>query len=631
MRTLCDQTTVIPPEAERRRLAALVDYQVLDTAPEVSFDRLTRAAAHVCQVPMALISLVDEKRQWFKSNIGVPATETPREISFCAHAILEDDLMVVCDASQDDRFSHNPLVTRGLGLRFYAGAPLCTSDGSRIGTLCVLDHAARPEGLTSMQACMLRTLAVQVIAELELRRTLSKLQWLVHHDALTKLPNRLYFQDQLTVELAKSVAADAPHRVGVALLDLDHFKQVNDMYGHSAGDILLQHVAALLSDFVEPGETAARLGGDEFILILPNCGADDVIALRLAELIARLRQPLPFGRHLLDGGASVGVAFSPAQGSDVGTLLKNADIAMYRAKAAGRGQVWMYHPDLGADIERRVDAFQAVRSAIRIGALFPHYQPQYDLATGAIIGCEALVRFRDANGVIHLPAEFQEAFEDSELGVGIGATMLASAVRDMRSWLDDGLDVNHVAVNASAVELRRVDFADTLLEALTRAKLASSRLQVEVCESVFVGCGSERIHATLEALTAGGVKIALDDFGTGFASLSHLKQFRVDIIKIDRSFISNLSVNPVDVTIVTALIKLAASLRIDIIAEGVETACQAEILESIGCLTVQGFHFAQAMPAADFANLFRDTPMPNRRWLASEIRHRPAQRLARVA
>lgn len=586
---------------EAERLAALRNYQILDTEAELSFDRISRAAADVCGAPMALVSLVDEHRQWFKSKIGVAATETPRSISFCAHAIKQDGLLIVPDTSADPRFADNPLVTGPTGVRFYAGAPLHTPGGHRIGTLCVLDRKVRAKGLTAMQSRMMQTLSAQVVAELELRRTMARLEWLVCHDTLTGLPNRLMCQERLTEALAAATSRSNAYRVGVVMLDLDHFKQVNDVFGHAAGDALLKRVAAILAGFIRPGETAARLGGDEFILVLPDCHTNAALLQRMDDLLERLRQPYLFAGNLLDGRASIGIAIFPGHCRDVGGLLKHADTAMYRAKSAGRGSVSIYRHDFGADVERRVDALNAVHAAIRSGDIFPYYQPQISLLTGAIVGCEALVRLRDSAGKVHPPKEIEDAFEDRDLGIAIGASMLMHIVRDMRGWLAAGIDPGHVAINASAVELRRVDYAETMFKTLAQSGISPSRIHVEVTESVFVGRGSEKIEDTLRALSAGGIKIALDDFGTGFASLSHLKKFPVDIIKIDRSFIANLQQNSFDVAIVTAVIKLASNLGMQIIAEGVETARQANILRSIGCDIVQGYYFARALTADKYA------------------------------
>lgn len=535
----CHATMDLPDAAEAARVAALRDYCILDTEAEQSFDRISRAAADICRTPMAVISLVDDHRQWFKSTVGISITETPRDISFCTHAIKQDELLVIRDTTLDPRFAGNPFVVDPTGVRFYAGAPLRNPDGHRLGTLCVFDGTARPRGLTGIQSRMLETLAAQVVVELELRRAMAKLEWSAHHDTLTGLPNRRLFQQRLDEALVVASTQRA-QRVGVALLDLDNFKQVNDVYGHDAGDALLRHVATVLRDFAGPEDTAARLGGDEFILVLPDCGSDAVFTRRVDDLMERLRQPYVFDGHRLDGRASIGMACSPGQGRDAGTLLKHADIAMYRAKAAGRGLAWRYRHDLGADVARRVGTGNAVRTAIHRGDVFPFYQPQFSLETGSIVGCEALVRYRDTAGRIHLPKVIEDVFEDTEIGVGLGACMIGHVVADMRRWLDAGVDCGHVAINASAVELRRTDYADTLLKTLAAAGLAASRLHVEVTESVFVGRGAECIENTLRALNAGGIAIALDDFGTGFASLSHLKKFPVDIIKIDRGFIAAL-------------------------------------------------------------------------------------------
>ena len=586
---------------EAERLAALRNYQVLDTVAELSFDRITRAAADVCGAPMALISLVDEHRLWFKSNIGLALKKTIRSTSFCAQAIRQDGMLIVPDARADPRFVDNPLVMRPPGVRFYAGAPLITPGGHRIGTLCVLDRKARANGLNAMQSRVMQTLSAQVVAELELRRTVAKLEWLVNHDALTELPNRLMCQERLTKALAAATGRRSTYRVGVVMLDLDHFKQVNDSFGHDAGDALLRRVAAILAGFIRPGETAACLGGDEFILILPDCHTNAVLQHRMDDLLERLRQPYLFAGKVLDGRASIGIAIFPEHCRDVAGLLKHADTAMYHAKSAGRGSVSIYRHGFGADVERRVDARNAVHAAIHRGDIFPYYQPQFSLRTGKITGCEALVRLRDAAGKVHPPKKIEDAFEDRDLGIGIGEVMLTHIVRDMRGWSAAGLNFGHVSINASAVELRRVDYAESLFKTLAQGGISPSRVHVEVTENVFFVSGSKKIGDTLRALSAGGIKIALDDFGTGFASLTHLKQFQIDIIKIDRSFIEKLQRNSFDVAIVTAVIKLASNLGMKIIAEGVETARQANILRSIGCDTVQGHYFARAMTAEKYA------------------------------
>lgn len=583
---------------EMARLNALHAYDILDTVAEISFDRLARAAADLCDAPMALVSLVDEGRQWFKARVGVEVGELPRGMAFCAHAIQADTLFVVPDATCDVRFADNPLVTGDLGLRFYAGAPLITAEGHRLGALCILDSSSRVDGLTDTQSRVLVALAAQVVSELELRRALSDLRWSLHHDALTTLPNRLLFHARLETELAISAASGGNRRIGLALLDLDHFKQVNDIYGHRAGDELLRAVAERLRGFVGPGETAARLGGDEFTIVLPDCGGDEAVERRLADLLKLLAEPFDFEGHLLDSRGSIGVACFPDQGRDAATLLKHADIAMYRAKAAGRGTTWMYRPSLSTALERRIEIIDSTRAAIRSGNIFPYYQAQYSLVTGEIVGCEALLRMRGPDGALHLPAEIDEAFDDPDLGVGLGINMMQQVVADIRRWIDSGIAIGHVAVNASAVELRRGDYAAMVLGALADAGVPPSYIQIEITESVFLGRGSTNVETALNTLSDAGIIIALDDFGTGFASLSHLKKFPIKLIKIDRSFVSGLEFNKDDAAIVGAVIGLAHNLGMQVVAEGVETPEQARLLRSMGCTLVQGYYFHRPSTAA---------------------------------
>ena len=295
-----------------------------------------------------------------------------------------------------------------------------------------------------------------------------------------------------------------------------------------------------------------------------------------------------------------GLTYSWAQ-SYIATLQARADLDAPRTRSAGRVHLPIGQVNFERSSDPAFHRLKTVHAAVCEGQIVPYYQPQFNLLTGKIVGCEALARLRDKAGTVHPPGSFAEAFEDYDLGTRISACMLTHVVQDARDWLAAGVDIPHISINASAIDLRRADYANTVLGALASADLSPSRLHVEVTETVALGCGSGRIGTTLRELRAGGISIELDDFGTGFASLSHLKQLPVDVIKIDRSFIESLAECQADFSIVTALVRLAANLGMGVVAEGVETERQASTLRAIGCATAQGFHFARAMPAEEFA------------------------------
>ncbi len=349
--------TVPLPEREDRRMSALKNYNVLDTAPEQDYDDVTNLAAVICKSPIALISLVDEERQWFKSKFGLEANETPREHAFCAHAICNpDDLFVVEDASKDERFQANPLVTGNPNIRFYAGAPLVTTEGDAVGTICVIDDKARK--LTDKEAEALRTLSRMVVAQLELRRNLSSMEQTVLEqedyvanlenywqkieeshanlrvaavtDELTGLQNRRGFENRLSEEFSRASREQTP--LSMMVLDIDHFKSFNDTFGHHAGDQALQMMGELLQEAVRDYDIAARYGGEEFVVILPNTGAPGAVVL--AERIRRIAQKAVWPRRqvtLSIGTSTLGPAIN--NGNE---LFKAADKALYEAKAAGR-------------------------------------------------------------------------------------------------------------------------------------------------------------------------------------------------------------------------------------------------------------------------------------------------------
>jgi diguanylate cyclase (GGDEF)-like protein/PAS domain S-box-containing protein len=422
-----------------------------------------------------------------------------------------------------------------------------------------------------------------------------RIRWSASHDALTRLANRSLFQEQLDQAIRQAKV----HRkaVGVLLLDLDHFKQINDSLGHDVGDALLKNFADRLRSVVRARDTVARLGGDEFAIVVPNL-SDEEDLVRLARSIQeRMRAPFVTGGRVLDCRVSAGASVFPAHGGSAREVLKNADVALYAAKAAGRATVTMYDAQLREDMQRRLAMVQLARNAIADDRVIPYYQPKLDLQSGTIDGFEALLRWRTPRGRIGQPSALEAAFEDLEVAAAISDRMIDRVIADMRGWLDRGIAFKHVAINASAAEFRRDNFAERVLDQLARAAIPTRCFQIEVTETVFLGRGAEYVHRALALLNAQGVKIALDDFGTGYASLRHLKKFPVDIIKIDRSFVRDMEVDAGDEAIVRAVINLGKSLGIHVVAEGIESEAQAQQLMRLGCDFGQGFLFSKAVGA----------------------------------
>ncbi|HYD24069.1 MAG TPA: EAL domain-containing protein [Croceibacterium sp.] len=422
-----------------------------------------------------------------------------------------------------------------------------------------------------------------------------RVRWSASHDTLTRLANRSLFQEKL--DLAIRAAAAEGGAVGLVLLDLDHFKQINDTLGHDAGDGLLRMFAERLRGVVRSHDTVARLGGDEFAIVLPDTPGEHSLIQLTRSIQERLREPFVHDGRLLDCRASIGASLFPEHGKTCEELLKNADIALYVAKNAGRATVSLFEPQMQTDVQQRASMVELARNALREDRIVPYYQPKFDLAGRTVVGFEALLRWRTPRGGIGTPASIAAAFEDLEVASALSDRMIERVIADMRGWLDRGIAFHNVAINASAAEFRRDNFAERLLEQMRRSRIPARCVQLEVTETVFLGRGAEYVHRALALLNARGVKIALDDFGTGYASLRHLKQFPVDNIKIDQSFVQDMQADPGNEAIVSAVINLGRSLGIRVVAEGVETEGQAARLLELGCQFGQGFLFSKPVAA----------------------------------
>lgn len=435
------------------------------------------------------------------------------------------------------------------------------------------------------------------------RETSQQLKWASEHDALTNLPNRRALAAHLHGATIRAMRSGG--EVALLLVGLDHFKHVNDTLGHPAGDHLLTVFARRLQGSVRPTDFVARLGGDEFAIIMEEeDGKIDPAAIGEA-VVAQLRQPVRFESRYISSGASIGGAVFPRDAGSANELLKHADIALYALKGGGRGGIRMFQNQMREHAQVASAQLTVARVAISEKSVEPHYQQKIDLKTGRIAGVEALLRWRHGMRGLQLPDTVCEAFKDYELAAKIGDLMQRAVFRDLRSWLDRGLDVGFVAVNAAPAEFLRDDFAERLLQRLAEQNISPSLIEIEVTEHVFLERGSDYVARALQALHAAGVRIALDDFGTGHSSLSHLRDFPVDVVKIDRSFVETMASDTEVRAIVSAVISLSRSIGIEVVAEGVESELQRNILLEEGCQLGQGYHFGKPVEAGEVQKLFR--------------------------
>jgi diguanylate cyclase (GGDEF)-like protein/PAS domain S-box-containing protein len=431
----------------------------------------------------------------------------------------------------------------------------------------------------------------------EHRDNLERIAWIANHDALTGLLNRRAIRKRLIRAIDQARIRNS--QIGLLLIDLDHFKEVNDLFGHDAGDALLREVSARLRLALGEDAAIARLGGDEFAVFLPDLAGPDVLNELGEAILARLREPFSHGGRTFLAGASLGGAIYPLHGTRIDTLMKNADLAVYAAKAGSRNVCRIFDRQMRVAMRTLASQLRLARSAVAEGWIMPFYQPKVRLSDGAVVGLEALLRIRDESGKLRAPAEIAAAFDDPELAPALGMRMRTMMLADVRTWLDAGVPFGCLSFNVSAAEIRNPDYAATLLDALTKTGIPTTALEVEVTETVIFDQTTGQVERNLRLLDKAGVRIALDDFGTGYASLSHLKRLPVSTLKIDRSFVQCILEHHDDAVIVRALVGLGESLGVDVIAEGVETVEQTEFLKAEGCTFGQGYLFGRPMPAEE--------------------------------
>lgn len=587
------------------------------TGPEEAFDRITRMTTKLLKVPTALISLVGSDTQWFKSRCGFAAQTTSRDVSFCGHAILTDEPLVVGDASRDPRFADNPIVTGAPHVRFYAGVQLYSVERAKLGTLCVID--SEPRELDAAQLDELHDLA-RMVEELIYHRQLAiasqrlhdglqqhvsgarladaagQVEFLLTHDTLTGLPNRQALLGAIEGRMAGWRRHATP--AAVACLNIDRFKRINDAFGHGAGDEVLVAVTRCLQARLDPQDLLARIGSDEFVLLLEQPGDGAALPEHLRRLMESINGSVSWAGRDIAITCSLGFACFPQDGADADTLLSNAATAMRHAKETGGARLQHFAPAQRREMGRRLALEHQLHRALERNELFLQYQPKIDLHKGGLVGFEALLRWRHPQHGVVSAEEFVPIAEETGLIVPIGDWIVRTALHQMAAWHGAGLPAIPVAVNLSARQFLQGDVVALVEGLLEEAGIAPRLLEVELTESLSMA-DPERSLAIMHRLRALGVTLSIDDFGTGYSSFSYLKRLPIDKLKIDKSFVHDMVHSDDARAIVQAMVAMAHRMGLRVVAEGVESAEQAMALRDTGCDQEQGYFYARPLDAFD--------------------------------
>jgi len=595
-------TTIGALEGKMRGLASLneIDRMLLESAElESCLDRLLDRVGTITGCDGAMLALFDrdatEYGRAYVSSNGTPAPISRISLNpgLLSQLFQERTGLTIARYEAGRHSLLDPL--RELGAEFFWVWPVVSQD-SLVAAL-VVGYRGAPT-VAAEVAGYGTECAARIGVALSNSARGEQLYRQAHFDPLTSLPNRLLFRDRLSQELVS--AAEGVHRGALLYVDLDHFKKVNDTVGHGAGDQMLQIVAQRLRSCVKDGDTVARLGGDEFTVILRSVGNSDG-ARRVADrIIEVLQQAVNIGGRDYFVRASIGITLFPDDGTELDELMRNADLAMYRAKETGRSRAVFY--DRAMQKMPALAAESGLYRALQRREFSLYYQPQYALSDGSLSGLEALLRWQPPREGMRYPAEFVPAAEQSGLIVDIGAWVLEAACDQLAQWSAEGIAPPRLALNVSVQQLRQADFPKLVRSALERARIPPDRLEIEITESVFA---DDEALVTLRRLAALGVRLSLDDFGTGYSSLGYLREHPVHAIKIDRSFVEGVATNITAATLAETMITMAHALGKQVVAEGVETMEQLEFLRSRRCDFAQGFYFARPAAAADITSLLR--------------------------
>ena len=582
------------------------------------FRQICRIVVDLDQIRAVMIAFVNPATGWFQpvahagrvagyasyfANIPISIDPSlPEGWGPSARAVRQGVPVICNDFLADPGAQAWREAAEAVGIQAGAAFPLRRND-QVVG--CLSAYADERDFFNMDLTDLLTRLASEVSFALDLferesqrRSAEDRVRHLVTHDALTSLPNRTLLLDRLTQAIHS--AQRKQHCVGILCLDLDHFKTINDAQGHGVGDQLLQAITQRLRNAIRQEDTLARQGGDEFILVLTELADAAAAALVAEHLLQALRAPFALNNQVLHVGASIGISLYPMDAADPATLIRFADSAMYQAKEAGRAGYVFFTLELNAQASERFQLSNELRRALERDEFVLYYQPQIELATGRPVGVEALIRWRHPQRGLILPARFISVAEETGLIGPIGQWTLRTACAQNRLWRNAGAPPLPIAVNLSAKQWLQPDLEHQVVEALESAGLEPRLLELEITESLLMR-ETDKMIGAMRRLQGRGVQFTVDDFGTGYSSLSYLKRFPVNRLKIDRSFVRDIPGDADDTAIVAAIIQMGRSLRLNIVAEGVETPEQLHFLSEQGCDVVQGYYFSQPLPAAECA------------------------------
>jgi diguanylate cyclase (GGDEF)-like protein len=600
------------PDNEADRIKWLNDLNIDFDVPITELRELCQIAADIAGAEVALISLVGEDEQKFAASIGLDDVGlaglrgTSRVVSFCAHAIMNPEQLVVEDATQDIRFADNPLVTDSPGMRAYAGTPLEPAPDVRVGTLCVIDRTPRTYDTATLKALRgignaVTALLVahrdqlrlsQALAQSE-RQHLAALE-MARMDGLTGLLNATAFREVFTQETENPGRA-----IALVSIDVDQFKVVNDTYGHCFGDEYLETIANALKAATSADSQIGRLGGDEFGLILQD---EDATPEKIMQIIDQCRHEITTRTCKLDrvdlGRVSFGVTIDSDGAQSSETLFKQADIALYVAKENGRNQSIVYDASYRNRLDQRTLRTEFIK-ALENGEIVPFYQAKWDRQSGETIGFEVLCRWDHPERGLLRPFAFQTMLSDPQTAPLLTRKMVSQACHDHKKLRQTGLDPGCLAFNVTRADLNDPAFIDMLAYLLDETELNWDQIVIEVTETAVLGQDGGQVYKSMAALRDRGVTIALDDFGTGHGGLQHLVGWPIDTIKIDKSFTAVICTDDRTLAIVKSIVSLAKSLGLSVIAEGIETQQQASLLRDMNCDKGQGYLYGRPMSRAN--------------------------------
>lgn len=577
-------------------------------------DNLCRRAEAIARGVICSVITVDEQQRlialaapslptsYAQAVTGIPIG--PR-VGSCGTAIFRGEPVCVTDIATDPLWQGFESLVLPLGLRACWSSPITARDGRVVGSFAF--YYDRPRGPDELEHRIVATCVHLCAIAIEHEEVRSRNHRLAYFDTLTKLPNRASFNEAIDQLMAMQ-----PPDFGLMLIDIDHLKITNDTMGHAAGDALIAAVGARIRSVVGKA-MACRIGGDEFAVLLPRGTRAAEMRAVACGILAAMAAPLEHDGHGIVPSVTIGAALAGEDGKDCVTLRQNADFALYHAKETRRGGYVRFKDGLRTSMTQRLQTRRDVDLALNEGRIVAYYQPVIRLDTDEIVGVEALARMRLPDGRIASAGEFRDAMEDPKVAQRVTSQMLAAVAADMAAWQQAGVPFQHVGVNVTSADFERGDLVQRIVRAMERTGASPRQLVIEITERVFTGGRKEGVARTIEALRGRGIAVALDDFGTGFASLTHLLDFPIDIIKIDRSFVAAAQSSTRSSVIVEAMVGIAHRLGMRIITEGIETQAQAEWLQSMGCRLGQGFLYAQALPAAFTAELLqRFGPRPDR-------------------